>query len=207
MSTFFEFAAAEKSRLKELSARFFPSHRFSRMSYAERFCWARYAEADASHADSLWERGLPDGNRDVRSRIPTVPCTPQFRRYIPKYLDHGPQDMEEEGAAENPQNFHRQSSTPGEMDAFTKTLLETGNLEIVDITKKEVEDDEDMPDLSLHPKSGSLDEVDDFFGDAAIEGETFDPSFRSEEVQPLQNEMESGVDSRRDRYDRRIIAS
>jgi hypothetical protein len=33
--------------------------------------------------------GISDGNRDIPRRIITVPCNPQFKRYIPSYLDHG----------------------------------------------------------------------------------------------------------------------
>jgi hypothetical protein len=74
MSTFFEFSAAEKSRLQELSIRFFPSQRSSRKAFIERFCWARFMEVATFSVESIWERSVPDGNRDVRSRLPTTPC-------------------------------------------------------------------------------------------------------------------------------------
>ena len=164
MSTFFEFAAAEKSRLRELSLRFLPSARYSRISYSERFCWARFTEFALIDEARVWERGVPDGNRDMRSRIPMVPFAPQFRRFIPKYLDNGALasvDEEKDHAETRTDSAKRLSGiAPGELDAFTKTLLEAGNLEIVDITKKEVEDD--GPDLSLERnREGSLDEHDD----------------------------------------------
>ena len=145
MSTFFEFSAAEKSRLQELSIRFFPSQRSSRKAFSERFCWARYMEIATFSVENLWERAVPDGNRDVRSRLPTAPCFPQFRRSLPKYLDDS-SDHSETAAivpAESPAKPGRHTSmTPLEMDTLTKTLLETGLVEIVDITKKEISDDE-----------------------------------------------------------------
>ena len=172
MSTFFEFAAAEKSRMRELSFRFLPGSRYSRMSYAERFCWARFSELHFFDERSLWERGVPDGNRDIRSRIPTVPFPPQFRRHIPKYLDHGSTDPEPEDGVEEQGDAARRTNSiaPGEVDEFTKTLLQSGKLEIVDITKKEDRDDDDeAPDVSLERK-GSLDDgEEDFFDDPTTE--------------------------------------
>ncbi|KAL7565117.1 hypothetical protein ACA910_005124 [Epithemia clementina (nom. ined.)] len=166
MSTFFEFAAAEKSRLRELSLRFLPSARYSRISYADRFCWARFTEFLLVDEADVWERGIPDGNRDIRSRIPTVPFAPQFRRHIPKYLDNAAltsvQANETESKEDTTTDAAKRLSfiSPAELDAFTKTLLEAGNLEIVDITKKELEDD--GPDLGLErSRRGSLDENDD----------------------------------------------
>ncbi len=157
MSTFFEFAAAEKSRLKEISIRFLPSHRYSRTSYAQRFCWARHMEI-ASTSNEIWERGVPDGNRDIRTRLPTLPCAPQFRRYIPKYLDHAPRTSgDKEKTEETTGTEHRASAAPGEIDAFTKSLLEAANLEIVDVTKKDIIED-DEPALILR---SSMDADDD----------------------------------------------
>jgi hypothetical protein len=96
MTSFIEFAAVEKSRLTEISASFLPGHRYSRLAYTHRFCWARYIELAGPENDfsmhKFWERGINDGNRDVRSRLITMPCSPQFKRYIPKYLDHSPDD-------------------------------------------------------------------------------------------------------------------
>lgn len=145
MSTFFEFAAAEKSRLQEVSLRFLPGHRASRKAFSERFCWARYDEVAPSGLDCFWERAIPDGNRDVRSRMPTLPCGPQFRRYLPKYLDNA-SERSDTALGDNgtsPADLQaRTSIATVEMDVFTKTLIETGHLEIVDITKKEIDDEE-----------------------------------------------------------------
>jgi hypothetical protein len=158
MSTFFEFAAAEKSRLNEILIRFLPSHRYSRASYAQRFCWARYMEVAPLSTESYWERGVPDGNRDIRTRMPTLPCSPQFRQYIPKHLDQG--KVGETASAE-----HRASAAPGDLDTFTKTLLETANLEIVDVTKKSTtEEDDDEPDVLLRSPSDD-DDDDDLFSE------------------------------------------
>jgi hypothetical protein len=166
MSTFFEFAAVEKTRRKDVTSHFLPVNRNSRVSYAERFCWARHFEIDAFLCNSVWERGVPDGNRDVRTRLPTVPCCPQFRRYIPRYLDHGADlDMESNSSALTPdvdgdEVHHRRKSTAPEIDAFTRTLLEAGNLEIVDITKKEIVDDDEDTNNGVR-RSDTLDDADD----------------------------------------------
>jgi hypothetical protein len=166
MSAFFEFAAVEKARLSEISQRFLPGHRHSRMSYAERFCWAQYMEFTPSYNDC--DRGVPDGNRDVRSRLPTVPCGPQFRRYIPKYLDHYSdlnatdkvQLTTTHGHGKN--SDRRRSSVAEDMDALTKTLLESGNLAIVDITKKTIIDEDDPElDFELLASSGASHDDDD----------------------------------------------
>ena len=191
MTSFIEFAAVEKSRLTEISASFLPGHRYSRLAYTHRLCWARYIELSEADDDfsmqKFWERGINDGNRDVRSRLITMPCPPQFKRYIPKYLDHGPDEgpqmdfemsvaLDEESERPTPKN--RRTSLPAEMfsgrksgknrrqteffsmdgvnedefddddaelelDVFTKTLSAATGGHIVDITKKEIIEDED----------------------------------------------------------------
>jgi len=183
MSSFFEFAATERSRLVDVSRRFLPGHRHTRMSYAERFCWSSYIDLSRNGQMEPWERGVADGNRDIRSRILSVPCAPQFRRYIPKYLDHY-SDMNDSESVLNQSDVldssdghRRRSSVPVEFDAFTKTLLEAGNLEIVDITKKKEEEEEEGDveegtDLSpLRAPSGSVDELDPpIFNEGTLDG-------------------------------------
>ena len=207
MSTFFEFAAAEKSRLRELSLRFLPSARYSRISYADRFCWARFVEFLLVEDVDVWERGIPDGNRDMRSRIPTVPFTPQFRRHVPKYLDNAAmsnaqsKDTELKEDETPTETTKRMSAiAPPELDAFTKTLLEAGNLEIVDITKQELEDE--GPDLALETNRGeSLDENDDDLfvssdenhGDSEGEKPSVEGTAKEESHQEEQNEEEDSA--------------
>lgn len=99
MTSYIEFASVEKARLTEISGSFLPGHRYSRLAYTHRICWARYIELSERDNDfsmeKFWERGINDGNRDVRSRLITMPCGPQFKRYIPKYLDHGPENLDQ----------------------------------------------------------------------------------------------------------------
>ena len=165
MSTFIELSAAEKARMAEVANVFLPNHRHSTTAYAERFCWARYNEiAGDGTMDTIWERGIADGNRDIRSRLVTIPCSPQFKRYIPKYLDHG-------AVVDNEAAAKRASLVTGNedsMDEFTKALVSTGHLEIVDITKKEVNEEEE-PELEV-PAEGSMDF--DEFGEAPMEAPT-----------------------------------
>ncbi|VEU43883.1 unnamed protein product [Pseudo-nitzschia multistriata] len=153
MTTFIELAASEKNRTMEVTEIFLPNHRNSCSSYTERFCWTRYmGMLRKGNADEFWERGIADGNRDVRSRIVSIPCEPQFRRFIPKYLDNSSHNRHP-GSVD--QAAHDEET---DIDAFTKSLIESGHLEIVDITKKEI-NEEEKPALEL-PTSDTLD--DDF---------------------------------------------
>lgn len=163
MTTFIELAAAEKSRLSEVTTSFLPNHRHSCVSYTERFCWARYLEvAKDGNMNGNWERGIADGNRDVRSRLVTIPCNPQFRRYIPKYLDHSAESSRRESAQARP-SVLSVADAEGGVDEFTKALLQSGHLEIVDITKKEVNEEEE-PEFRLRSASD-----DDLFDEAPLE--------------------------------------
>ncbi|GKY94445.1 hypothetical protein MPSEU_000410300 [Mayamaea pseudoterrestris] len=149
VSNFFECAATEKFRLGEISNRFLPDQRYNRLSYTQRYCWARHMELSYTVDDQLWERSVPDGNRDVRSRIPTVPCCPEFRRFVPSFLDHYA-DTKSEPIDETKATLEdKRTSLLADMDAFTKNLLETGTLAIVDITKNEIPDEEDELELSV----------------------------------------------------------
>ena len=166
MSTFIELSAAEKSRINEVVNIFLPNHRYSTMAYTERFCWARYNEiAGDGTMDAIWERGIADGNRDIRSRLVSMPCSPQFRRYIPKYLDHGNANSSREPGT-SAQRGGLAATGDDNMDEFTKALLATGHLQIVDITKKEVNVDEQEPDLEIR-----ADDAMDFdeFGETPME--------------------------------------
>lgn len=160
MTTFIELAAAEKSRTMEVTGIFLPNHRNSCAAFTHRFCWSRYMEMlQVSQDDDLWERGIADGNRDVRSRFMSMPCPPQFRRFIPKYLDHSSDSGK--GDTDNTKSTDNSASDPMEsndIDAFTKSLIKSGQLEIVDITKKEI-NVEEKPALEI-PNPDALD--DDF---------------------------------------------
>jgi hypothetical protein len=195
MSTFIEFAAVEKSRMLEVTNNFLPNHRHSVIAYTERFCWARYIEIGKDGGvgmNKLWERGIADGNRDVRSRLVSIPCTPQFKRYIPKYLDHSadrtPEHNPESDDEENETGHHRRivETESAEIDKFTQNLLKAGHVEIVDITKKEVIE-EDEPEMML-PSGTDLDD-DDMFDDRPLE------MAASEEDPPAPTKPSSDTDS------------
>ena len=233
MSTFIEFAAVEKSRLAEVINNFLPSHRHSCVAFAERFCWARYKEIarDSGDMSELWERGIADGNRDIRSRLVTIPCNPQFKRYIPRYLDHSANvaDDSKSGAqkssgtssgaeaedetsldkrlsgdlmpsSKKSENFDmlNTSMAATDMGHFTKALVETAHhLEIVDITKKEIVEDEDAPDLLL-PSASSIDDDEMFSDDVPLEmPSSTQPSEepRKTETKPVASEVDSTTDA------------
>jgi len=226
MSTYIEMASVEKARLSEYVNSFLPSHRYSCQAYTERFCWSRYMEITVKlRMDDLWERGIADGNRDIRSRLMTMPCNPQFKRFIPKYLDHS-DDADQENEEHNPEaveeaeiiddkdnqqqlqarleeginiegdedtkptgemvqsfppmlgKMKRKSKTIGHASSravvdpsqFHTALMESHReLHIVDITKKE-QDDEDVadPDLSSKLLLDTDDEDEDIFGDGSL---------------------------------------
>ncbi len=164
MSTFIELAAAEKNRTMEVTEIFLPNHRNSCAAFTDRFCWSRQIELmKKGQVDDLWERGIADGNRDVRSRFISMPCRPQFKRFIPKYLDHSSDSSrgESKSSAENVSSDPMDSN---DIDAFTKSLIESGQLEIVDITKKEI-NEEEKPALEIP----SEDTLDDDFDDKPLE--------------------------------------
>jgi hypothetical protein len=199
MSTFFEFAAGEKARLKEITHKFMPSYRHSRLSFTERFCWAEFAASCLQEDIGFeWEHGISDGNRDIRSRLASIPSFPQFRPYIPGYLDHGSNfdtSKPDKVVCDDDEQERRGSSVPLDTDAFTKTLLENGALAIVDITKKEVADDLEEEEISLSKvKDGLLEDVhftEEVTGDLSIKD---DPLF-------VQSEIENGQDDAMDNTD------
>jgi len=230
MSTYIEMASVEKSRLSEYVNSFLPSHRYSCQAYTERFCWSRYMEITVKlRMDDLWERGIADGNRDIRSRLMTMPCNPQFKRFIPTYLDHsyvvnqesddnnvetnevseeslinddndsqqkqqgrldtsfnaGEYDSDAESTEDIPQSLPppmlgkmrtsrtMSSSARAVVDPsqFHASLMESHReLQIVDITKKEQGDDDDVDDLDLNNKLilDGEDEDEDMFGDGSL---------------------------------------
>ncbi|KAG7359446.1 Beige/BEACH domain containing protein [Nitzschia inconspicua] len=142
MSAFIEMAASEKSRMAEITGTFLPNHRYSSVAFAQRFCWARHTELTRNGTmNFIWERGIADGNRDIRSRLATIPCNPQFKRFIPKYLDHGADNDPDHDKRRSDMN---ESGDAIDIDEFTKTLIKTGHLEIIDITKKEITEEEEL---------------------------------------------------------------
>lgn len=165
MSTFIEISSGEKSRLNEVISTFMPSHRQSCIAYAERFCWARYMEITHDGTDfsmeNLLERCVADGNRDIRSRLISMPCKPQFPRRIPSYLDNTATVNDSEGSSRVMDRTD--SDVNDETDilnrsSVTKALIAAGNIEIKDITKKDVSQDE-IPDMWEGDSDGPL--VDD----------------------------------------------
>jgi hypothetical protein len=206
MTTYIEMASVEKSRLSDFVNTFLPSHRYSCQAYAGRYCWSRYYEivkdGDECGMEQMCERGIADGNRDIRSRLVSMPCNPQFKRYIPKYLDHGADanimedemlnttttDEEEEVDEGKDAVFPlRRSTSTGtdllsenrrraseKVDSSIRTLVQTGSLAIVDITKKEIPDDE-LQELDLATLDGTGggggdmdDSDDDLYGDGSL---------------------------------------
>ena len=181
MSTFIEMASVEKSRLAEVMGTFLPSCRYSVQSYAGRYCWAKYFEAvddkDECGMTKLWERGVGDGNRDIRSRLISMPCNPQFKRYIPRHLDlgadideevhhHHQTEQDETDKKDEPEGA---ATSEEEYMETIKSVVEASKLEIVDITKKEIQEEE-MPELLTTPPVGEdfTETDDDIYGDGSL---------------------------------------
>ena len=156
MSTFIEISSGEKSRLNEVISSFMPSHRQSCIAYAERFCWARYMEVSKDGTEfsmeNLLERCVADGNRDIRSRLISMPCKPQFPRRIPSYLDNTASLSNAEGVSKAGKAADRSESDLADdtdilnRSSVTQALIAAGNIEIKDITKKDISQDE-IPDM------------------------------------------------------------
>jgi len=179
MSTYIEMSSSEKARLSEVMNVFLPSHRYSCQAYAGRYCWSKYFEQveldDSCSMDSLWERGISDGNRDIRSRLITMPCNPQFKRYLPKHLDHGidepvtgplPGELSDFAITEQNDGEETAALSRATVEEIHSALMGAGNLAIVDITKKEISEDE-LPDLLLDEGIDSNDD-DEEFGDGSL---------------------------------------
>ena len=173
MSTFIEISSGEKSRLNEVISTYMPSHRSSCIAYAERFCWAKYMEITKEDGefsmDSLWERGIADGNRDIRSRLISMPCPPQFPRHIPSYLDNtasitdkgGSRLIEDATGSDDGADRDDVLDDVMKRSSITK-LMAAGNIEILDITKKEIDENEllDLPE-NWGDGEGLIDENED----------------------------------------------
>jgi hypothetical protein len=194
MTAYIEMASIEKSRLSDFVNIFLPSHRYSCQAYSERYCWSCYFEivtdGDYCGMKASWERCVADGNRDIRSRLVTMPCNPQFKRYIPKYLDHGSDERNENTTDAFASNQAEQKDDgdgisplnaspmwPGcdilsDAQLGIRTLVETGNLEIVDITKKQLADEElsEVLDKEAIVGAGSDldDQEEDMYGDGSL---------------------------------------
>mmetsp|Transcript_4292 Transcript_4292/g.6647 ORF Transcript_4292/g.6647 Transcript_4292/m.6647 type:complete len:2938 (+) Transcript_4292:149-8962(+) len=146
MSTYIEMASVEKSRLSEFVNSFLPAHRYSCQAYTERFCWSRYMEIFSSDIQ-IWERGIADGNRDIRSRLMTMPCNPQFKRYIPKNLDHsneeenGSDDVEKKATEAVPEKEANDTVEQEETVDFEKSRSDN------DLTKEEQDQVEALPTM------------------------------------------------------------
>ena len=184
MSTYIEMASSEKARLAEVMKVFLPSHRYSCQAYSARYCWTKFfelaQERDKCSMECLWERGISDGNRDIRSRLITMPCNPQFKRFIPKHLDHthgsdepdtGPLPLSSGnsivGAENDSEEKEKKALARPTVEEFHSALMGAGNLAIIDITKKEIIDDE-LPELLLDPDGIDNHDDEEEFGDGSL---------------------------------------
>uniref|UniRef100_A0A7S1Z0T9 BEACH domain-containing protein n=1 Tax=Ditylum brightwellii TaxID=49249 RepID=A0A7S1Z0T9_9STRA len=155
MSNYIELSSSETSRLLEVRSTFLTSLRFSRVSFVSRYCWRFWMECNGDKTNKLWERCISDGGRDLSGRMATVPMSPQFCRFIPKYLDHSPstprlgartevsaEAKDEASNIEEPIPVERGVSTGSmDMELAMNNLAKAGHLTIVDITKKEARED------------------------------------------------------------------
>ena len=183
MSTYIEMASTEKARLAEVVKVFLPSHRYSCQAYSARYCWSKFFELaqdrDKCSMESLWERGISDGNRDIRSRLITMPCNPQFKRFIPKHLDHShdtdesqtePPQLSSEYStvtANDSEENEKKTLVRPSVEEVHSALMGAGNLAIIDITKKQIVDDE-LPELLLDQDGIDNHDDEEEFGDGSL---------------------------------------
>ena len=132
MSFYIEFASMENNRIQEAQASHMLSRRYGCVSFTEKLCWKFYFDifsGAANELSTLFENCMGDGGRDYGSRLVSVPMSPQFSRSLPKQLD-----------VSNPMSIR-------DLGDSIKTLVNSGNLTIVDITKAcNVGDDADLVD-------------------------------------------------------------
>jgi hypothetical protein len=130
MSYYIEFASTENNRIQEVQASHMLSRRYGCVSFTEKLCWKLYFEIFSGlsgELSTLFENCMADGGRDYGSRLVSVPISPQFSRALPKQLD-----------VSNPMPVR-------DLGDSIKTLVNSGNLTIVDITKAcKEEDDADL---------------------------------------------------------------
>jgi hypothetical protein len=139
VNRFAEAQSLLKQQHYHLAFEYLVSRRFGRTAFTERLCWKTWMECvDVQSCNALWERGVYDGGRDYYSKMATMPMFPQFPRFIPSYLDHSPSSLSLEPP--NP-----------EIDLKGKGIT------IVDITKKEIDEDE-MDQLFESNDEGAMDD-------------------------------------------------
>jgi len=181
MSSYIELASSENARIADIQHSILPTRRNDRMAFAERYTWKCFMDFFGSrqrYGEDFFERCMSDGGRDYGARLVSTPIHPQFARYIPPQLDHSISSSnlrsETIQADESSLKVKAQDITVdmGEI----KTLVERGDLKIVDVTKKKEEDvsiEEDDIDgsenvLVSKPSMGMSDELEE---EAKEEGE------------------------------------
>lgn len=85
LDTYASLSNNESSRLAEIKL-VMTSSRSKRLAFSDRNVFRSWLEILTDQGQ--WERCQSDGGRDYGSRIATVPIAPQFKRYVPPWLDH-----------------------------------------------------------------------------------------------------------------------
>ena len=85
LDTYASLSNSESSRLAETKL-VMTSSRSKRLAFSDRNVFRSWLEILTDQGQ--WERCQSDGGRDYGSRIATVPIAPQFKRYVPPWLDH-----------------------------------------------------------------------------------------------------------------------
>eukprot|EP00978_Attheya_sp_CCMP212_P007094 scaffold16529_cov48-Attheya_sp.AAC.4 len=164
MSSFIELSSAEKIRLSDIGSIQLSFQRCTIVAFSEKYCWSQFVEIDNRLEDGhLFERGIGDG-KHVRGRMISIPIHPQFKRFIPAYLDHTVDNVVNSSAKDPHEEDDGIFASKKDTSTLTKSLIESGKIKIVDITKKEVIDEID----------GSLD-IDLFDDEIIIEDDSLDP--------------------------------
>jgi len=86
LDTYASLSNNECSRLAETKL-VMTSSRSKRLAFCDRNVYRSWLEILTDQGQQ-WERCQSDGGRDYGSRIATVPIAPQFKRYVPPWLDH-----------------------------------------------------------------------------------------------------------------------
>ena len=130
-----ELASSENSRISEIQTYLLLFKRYNCLSYSESLCWKSFLEIFDKKEDGkdYFERCMADAGRDYGGRLLTVPIHPQFSRLIPKQLDHSVHQSEDE--SQDDDKYVSSQCISVDLDELN-TLVQQGNLKILDITKK-----------------------------------------------------------------------
>jgi len=145
MTSYIELASSENYRITEIQSFLLPYKRYNSVGFAETYSWKSFIELfdKEEHGIQIFERCMANAGRDYGGRMLTVPIHPQFARAIPYQLDHSPQTFAALSKEISEDGLNASGRIEVDFDELNN-LLQQGNLKILDITKKQDEDHDEL---------------------------------------------------------------